>query len=265
MPQTYVVYLAIGAALASLLLTSWKIWTDRDFRNELRTFERTERAVRENNERNEALKRDTFEQGHVATATAEREKAQALWQQFEAAEHEKRDAFEASERTLRIRFMAQHDRAQTEAEARIKQEIQSYVQLEKWREGAWERNLSRLEQASKDLMGTTAGVVSLIDEGPFYSDARMIQETARVLDVFGDFQSSVSHFAMPAEMAELSKALVAQVTRILLNLSPVEKVRRSEERKVLLGSLKAELKLMSDKFLSRCGDFERDPSSFLKG
>lgn len=161
--------------------------------------------------------------------------------------------------------MAQHDRAQTEAEARIKEEVKSYVQLEKWREGAWERNLSRLEQASKALLGTTSGLVALVDEGPFYSDARMVQETARVLDVFGDFQSSVNHFAMPAEMAELSRELVGQVTKILLNLSPAEKVRRSEERKLLLNPLKAELKIKSDAFLRRCGDFERDPSAFLKG
>ena len=30
MPQAYVVYLAIVAAIASLLLTSWKIWVDRE-------------------------------------------------------------------------------------------------------------------------------------------------------------------------------------------------------------------------------------------
>lgn len=265
MPQTYLVYLALGAALASLLLSSWRIWNDRQFRSERLAFERTERAVRENYERNELQKRQTFEQNHLAEAAAQRARVQDQWLQFETAELENREAFASSERSLRIRFMAQHDRAQTEAEARIKEEVKSYVQLEKWREGAWERNLSRLEQASKALLGTTSGLVALVDEGPFYSDARMVQETARVLDVFGDFQSSVNHFAMPAEMAELSRELVGQVTKILLNLSPAEKVRRSEERKLLLNPLKAELKIKSDAFLRRCGDFERDPSAFLKG
>lgn len=265
MPQDYVVYLAIGVGLASLLLTSWKIWADRAFHKQLHAFERTERAVRENNERNEKLRREAFEQNHAATINAEKERAQTLWQQFEAAEREKREAFELSERTLRIRFMAQHDSAQTEAEARIKQEIADYVQLEKWREGAWQRNLARLEQASKDLTGTMSGLVSLIDEGPFYSDARMIQETARVLDVFGNFQSSASHFAMPGEMAELSKELVGRITHILLTLSPNQKVRQSQERKALLGSLKAELQARSEQFLDKCGDFERDPSAFLRG
>lgn len=265
MPQAYVVYLAIVVAVASLLLTSWKIWADRAFRKQLHTFERTERAVRENNERNERLKRETFERDHANTINAEKERAQQAWQQFEAAEREKREAFESSERTLRIRFMAQHDNAQTEAEARIKQEIADYVQLEKWREGAWQRNLSRLEQASKNLTGTTSGLVALIDEGPFYSDARMIQETARVLDVFGDFQSAVSHFAMPAEMAELSKELVGHITQILLTLSPTQKARESQERKALLGALKMELQAMSEQFLGKCGEFERDPSAFLRG
>ena len=265
MPQAYVVYLAVATAVASLLLTSWKIWADRAFRQQLHAFERTERAVRENNERNERLKRESFERDHAATINAEKERAQSTWQRFEAAEREKREAFESSERTLRIRFMAQHDSAQTEAEARIKQEIADYVQLEKWREGAWQRNLARLEQASKDLTGTMSGLVSLIDEGPVYSDARMIQETARALDVFGDFQSSVSHFAMPAEMAELSKELIARITHILLTLSPTQKVRESQQHKALLASLKAELQAVSELFLGKCGEFERNPSALLKG
>lgn len=265
MPQAYVVYLAVIAAVASLLMTSWKIWLDRDLRNEQQAFEKTERAVRENHERNEKLKRESFELGHAATVRDEKEVAQNQWREFETLEREKREAFEASERTLRIRFMAQQDRAFTEAEARIKKEIETYVDLEKWREGAWQRNLTRLEEASRDLTGTTAGLISLIDEGPFFDDMRMIQETARVLDVFGDFQTSVSHFAMPAEMSGLSKELVSHITKILLTLSPTQKTRESDERKALLAPLRAELKRMSDQFLKKCGDFERDPSAFLRG
>lgn len=264
MPQDYVVYLAIIVAIASLLMTSWKIWFDRDLEREQRAFERSERAVRENHERNEAQKREAFELNLAAVATADRETTTNQWQQFEAAEREKRESFESSERALRQRFMAGHDRASVEAEARIKREIESYIQLEKWREESWHRNLSRLELASKDLTGTAAGVFSLVDEGPYFSDERMIQETARVLDVFGDFQTSVGHFAIPKEMAELAKELVSHITRILLTLSPSQAVRESAERKALLAPLRQELETMADLFLRKCGDFERDPSAFLK-
>lgn len=263
MSQAYVLYLAVFISFASLILTGWKIWSDRGLRNELLSFQRSERSVRENTERNEARKREAFELGHAALVSEEKALAQAQWEQFEFTEREKRENFEAAERTLRVRFMAGQDRALADAEARIKHEIESYVKLEKWREETWQRNLTRLEQASKDLTGTTAGLVSLIDEGPFFDDVRMIQETARVLDVFGDFQTSVSHFAMPAEMSELSRELVGQVTKILLTLSPYEQVRKSDERKALLAPLRAEMKTMAAKFLSKCGDFERDPSAFF--
>jgi hypothetical protein len=263
MPHVYVEYIAIFIAVASLLLTGWKIWADRDVRKEWLAFERSERAVRENAERNERIKREAFELGVTDAIAADRQQSRDQRQDFEMSEREKREAFEASERTLRVRFMAGQDRALVEAESRIKNEIESYVKLEKWREETWQRNLTRLEQASKDLTGTTAGLISLIDEGPFYNDARMIQETARVLDVFGDFQTSVSHFAMPPEMSELSKALVGQVTKILLTLSPYEPIRKSEERKALLAPLRTELKVLSNLFISKCGDFERDPSAFF--
>ena len=263
MPQLTLVYLAVVAAVALLLMTIWKIWSDRDMRTQRLTFEKSERAIRENHERNEMQKREAFEKQHSAEARAEREMAQNLWQQFQTHERERRETFETSERTLRIRFMAQQERVNAEAEIRIKKEIESYVQLEKWREGSWQRNLSRLELASKDLTGTVSGLVSLIDEGPFYTDVRMIQETARVLDVFGDFQTSVSHFGMPVEMSELSKELINHVTKILLTLSPSQQIRKSDERKALLVPLRAELKIMADRFLSKCGDFERDPSAFV--
>jgi hypothetical protein len=263
MPHTLVVYLAIAAAVASMLLTGWKIWSDREFRKARLSFERTERAVRENYERNETLKRETFEKCMTAAAHADKDLTQNQWQVFETFERERREAFETSERTLRIRFMAQQDRGLTDAAARIKREIESYIQLEKWREGSWQRNLFRLEEASRDLAGTTSGLVSLIDEGPYYNDARMIQETARVLDVFGDFQTSVGHFAMPGEMQELSTELISHVTKILLSLSPSQKVRKSDDRKALLLPLRAELKIMSDQFIRKCGDFERDPSAFF--
>lgn len=265
MPQTYILYVAVVAALASLLMTSWKIWADRDLGRQRRAFERSERAVRENHERNEAQRREAFEQSLAAATSADREQVRAQWQQFELAERERRASFESAERTLRQRFMAGHDRASVEAEARIKSEIESFIQLEKWREESWHRNLSRLEQASKDLTGTAAGIFSLIDEGPYFSDERMIQETARVLDVFGDFQTSVSHFAIPKEMAELAKELINHITMILLSLSSSQAVRQSDERKALLAPLRVELEKIADRFLSKCGDFERDPGAFLKG
>ncbi len=265
MPSDYAVYVAIFAAIASLLLTGWKILSDREVQSRRRAFERSERAIRENYERNEAQKREAFEQTLAAAVDADRETAQTLWQQFASAAREQRESFENGERTLRQRFMAGHDRASVEAEARIKSELESYIQIEKWREESWHRNLSRLERASKDLTGTAAGLFSLIDEGPYFSDERMIQETARVLDVFGDFQSSVSHFAIPKEMSQLAKELVSHITVILLTLSPTQSVRESAERKALLAPLRAELENMADRFLGKCGDFERDPSAFLKG
>lgn len=264
MPQDYLVYIAFAAATASLLLTSWKIWSDRNASKEHRSFERSERAVRENHERNETLKREAFELGQAATASAERKRVQNQSLQFAASEREMREAFETSERSLRIRFMSQQERAATQAEVRIKKEIETYIQLEKWREGSWQRNLSRLELASKDLAGTTSGLISLIDEGHVFNDARMIHETARVLDVFGSFQTSVSHFGMPVEMAGLSKELIAHITKILLSLSPYQSVRKSDERRALLAPLREELKVMADMFLSRCSDFERDPSAFTE-
>ena len=264
MPQTYIVYIAIVAAIGSLLMISWKIWTDQEFRRERAAFERSERAIRENYERKETLRRETFEQEHAAAAAAARQLAQDQWQQFETAEREKRESFESSERGLRQRFMAGHDRNSIEAEARIKSEIEAFVQLEKWREESWHRNLSRLEQASKDLTGTAAGLLSLIDEGPYFTDERMIHETARVLDVFGDFQTSVGHFAIPKEMSELAKELVSHITTILLTLSPTQQVRESAERKAALAPLRQQLETLCDRFLHKCGDFERDPSAYLK-
>lgn len=263
MPQAYLEYLALSIAVASLLLTAWKVRVDRDLRKEWLTFQRSERAIRENTERNERVNREAFESGLNDSVSIDQEMRRNEQREFEATERERRENFEASERSLRTRFMAGQDRALLEAEARIKSEIESYVKLEKWREATWQRNLTRLEQASKALIGTTAGLIALIDEGPFYDDARMIQETARVLDVFGYFQTSVSHFAMPAEMSDLSKELVGQVTKILLTLSPCEHIRKSDERKAKLAPLRVGLKATSNLFISKCGDFERDPSAFF--
>lgn len=263
MPQAFVEYFAIFIAVSSLMLTAWKIRIDRDVRKEWLMFQRSERAIRENTERNERINREAFELGLTDSITAEREVVRNEWREFQADEREKREAFEVSERSLRARFMTAQDSALVEAEARIKYEIESYVKLEKWREETWHRNLTRLEQASKALLGTTSGLVALIDEGRFYDDTRMIQETARVLDVFGDFQTIVGHFAMPPEMSALSKTLVGHVTKILLTLSPDEQIRKSDERQALLAPLRVELKAICNVFVSRCGDFERDPSSFF--
>ncbi|MES2019227.1 MAG: hypothetical protein V4484_22275 [Pseudomonadota bacterium] len=263
MPQEYAPYIAIFVASLALLMVSWKMWSDRAFRAERLSFERSERAIRENHERNETRKREAFEQSQAAANSAERTAALDQLREFQAFEREEREMFEASEQTLRLRFMAQQEHASTDAEARIKQQIEAYIKLEKWREGSWQRNVSRLEQASQDLSGTTSGVISLIDEGPYFSDERMILETARVLDVFGSFQTSVSHFGMPIEMSALSKQLIGLITKILLSLSPSQAVRNSDGRKALLAPLRDELRNMSRLFLCKCGDFERDPSAFV--
>ena len=263
MPQFLVEHLALLIAVASLMLTAWRIRVDRDVKKEWLTVQRSERAIRENTERNERISREAFELALTDSTSAEREISRNEWREFQSSEREKRETFEAAERVLRSRFMTAQDSELVEAEARIKAEIEQYVKLEKWREETWQRNLTRLEKASEALIGTTSGLVALIDEGRFYDDARMIQETARVLDVFGDFQTSVSHFAMPPEITGLSKALVGHVTKILLTLSPDEQVRKSEGRQALLAPLRVELKSISNQFIRRCGDFERDPSSFF--
>ena len=265
MPQATLVYLALTVATASLALIGWKLWTDRHLRADHLALIRTERAIRENYERNESQKRDAFEQAQAAAANAHAEKLQSWWEQFSTSERDKREDFATTERTLRARFMSSQDSAFVAAEARIRHDIEAYVRLEKWREESWHRNLSRLDQASKDLMDTTAGLMSLIDEGPFLCDARMIQETARVLDGFGAFQTSATHFAMPADMAQLSQGLIRLMTEILLALHPQQAVRQSADYQARLAPMRAALKRDADGYLRRCGDFERDPSVFLCG
>ena len=184
-------------------------------------------------------------------------------QNFETSERQGRETFERAEEHKRQEFEERQARDAVEAQRRIQMELQSYIKLEEWREESLKRMLSRLEQASQELSRTSSGLESLIDEGPFFDDLRMIRETARVLDVFGDFQSSVGHFSLPPTISEVSERLVAHATKILLTLSPLQAVRQSDERKQMLAPLKADLQALTHLFMRRCSDFERNPATFL--
>ena len=63
----------------------------------------------------------------------------------------------------------------------------------------------------------------------------------------------------------MARQLIGHITKILLTLSPSQAIRESAERKALLAPLRDELDVLADRFLNRCGDFERDPGAFLKG
>lgn len=128
---------------------------------------------------------------------------------------------------------------------------------------AWNRIRTRLEEASQQLTKTQSGLISLIDDGPNFDEWKMIRETANALDVFGDFQTTVNHFALPDEIAKASRELIGHMTKILLTLSPVQEVRQSMERKALLAPLKEYLEEISKNFLTLCRQFERNPQLFV--
>lgn len=140
--------------------------------------------------------------------------------------------------------------------------MQSEISLQKFREAAREDNRKRLEKASVELQKTYNGLVALIEEGPVYKDLRMIRETAKVLDVFGDFQSTVSHYAMPTRISASSLELVDHITKILLFLSPDQTVRGDSKRIALLQPLHEELDGMYRDFRAHCRDFDSDPDSY---
>jgi len=102
----------------------------------------------------------------------------------------------------------------------------------------------------------------LVDDGPDYSDLKMIQATAEVLDIFGDFQTAVSHYALPHEIKSSSSDLVSHATEVLLTLSPLKEVRRSATRRDQLEPLKHRLIVKVDDFNKLCSHFEHDPSKF---
>ena len=221
---------AIVAAIASIATTGWKIVSDWKAVRHQNVFASGERAARE---------------------------------EFEKREREARQSFESEERKARedgAKIMALEA---AHAQERIQKELQSYIKLEKWREESWKRVLERLERAHRELEQTTVGLMGLIDDGPILTNLRMIKETAKVLDVFGDFQTSVRHFSLPETIETAASEFVELATRILLTLSPLQEVRQSEERKTLLHPLKAELIQLSSTFMRLCREFERNPSTFL--
>ena len=184
-------------------------------------------------------------------------------QAFEASEREKRQVFEAAERNAREDFEKNQATTTDSTQERFQKSLESYIKLEKWREESWQRVLARLEKASHELQKTTSGLTTLIDEGPHFDDLRMIKETAKVLDVFGDFQTLIGHFSLPESISAASAEVVDHVTRTLLTLSPLQRVRQSDERRTQLSPLRTELVRLSSSFMKLCRDFERNPSNFI--
>lgn len=134
--------------------------------------------------------------------------------------------------------------------------------LIKHRESVRADNRKRLEQASIELRKSVEGTIALIEEGPVFGDLRMIKETARVLDVFGDFQTTVGHYAIPPKISVATTELISHLTRILLTLSPQQEVRSDPIRIALLAPLKDKLNVQFDGFLTLCRAFDNDPDSF---
>jgi flagellar biosynthesis GTPase FlhF len=239
--QTSTVVAALLTALASLVTTALKIF-----------FDRRKSSARQQFESAESDKRQQFEK-------EQRDSRQA----FEKEEREARERFELEQADLQRVFENGQEAAAAERQARTKKELEDYIQMEKWKEQSWQRNLQRLEAAVEKLNRTSAGLKSLIDYGPLYDDLKMIQEAAGVLDIFGDFQTEVGHFALPAPMAALAKNLISHITKALLTLSPTQAVRQEPDRKAQLDALKIELIALVAQFNERCGDFERNPKAFL--
>jgi hypothetical protein len=184
-----------------------------------------------------------------------------IW--FDARVEKSRQGFEQRQNEQQQEFEQEQAKVAREAEERIEKNLKSYINLEEWKKTAWKSTLDRLELAHTQLKSTCAGLCSLIDDGPHFSDLRMIAETAKVLDVFGDFQSTVGHFSCPTEIAAASQDLIALSTQILLTLSPAQQVRQSRERREMLEALKQNLILKVEAFFTLCRAFQRDPSRFL--
>jgi hypothetical protein len=166
---------------------------------------------------------------------------------------------DTSERSKTHKFL----REEREAREAFKRDFESSVKLANYREESWHRVRTRLDEATGHLKETTSRLEKLVEDGPHFDDMRMVKETAEVLDVFGDFQTSVVHFTLPPRLAEAATDLISHYTTVLLTLSPLKEVRQSEERRLLLAPLKVGVTQRSKGFQDLCAEFERDPSKFF--
>jgi hypothetical protein len=222
---------AFLTAMASLATTVMRIWFDRAQGSRQNNFTSTERERRE---------------------------------EFESLERRLREDFERVQKREQQRFEATLTKASLDAQARIQKDLQEYIQLNKWREESWERNLERLEKASQTLSATLAGLVVLIDQGPGLEDLQMIAKTADVLDTFGEFKAAVGHFALPNETGRIGAVITSLVTKTLLTLSPTQAVRQTEAKKQQLSVLRDQLGAMAAVFKQHCGEFEANPHAFYE-
>jgi hypothetical protein len=183
-------------------------------------------------------------------------------QAFEQSEREAREKFEREQSERQRGFEAAEAVAATNRASQLQQNIQDYVQLGKWREASWVEKKALLEKALEEFDSTYVRLGAVIKFGPTYDDLKMIQETASALDVFGDFQSSMSHRLIPNQIKVLADDLISQTTRILLTLSPVQKVRGDADRRATLEALYTELASRKAEFEALCAEFEHNPPKF---
>lgn len=270
--QSNAISAAFVAAIASIATTGWKIFADakaatarrrfeREEREQREAFEATQRTARETFEKAEQERRTAFEESQAERSTKSQTDAQARELAFQESERTARESFERQERLARQEFADAQAIAQREAEVRIKKETETYIQLEKWKQESWKRKLERIQKASAELDDTVSGLILLIDDGPDLGDFKMITETAKVLDVFGDFQTSAKHYSLRGPVGQSAEALIKLITQILLTLSPIQEVRRSDKKKADLLPLKAAIIDLKSDFDRLCGQIDTDPRS----
>jgi hypothetical protein len=181
---------------------------------------------------------------------------------FEVSERKAREKFEQDQSQRQKEFEANEAREAGNRAADIQRKLQDYVQLGKWREASWVEKKVLIDTALKQFATASSGLCAVIEYGPVYDDLKMIKETAKVLDVFGDFQTSVAHRSLPSEIQAQASDLISHTTKILLTLSPVQAVRGQPERRATLENLKTELLAREASFNSLCAEFEHNPRRF---
>ena len=188
---------------------------------------------------------------------------------FDRAERGRRQAFERSERESRQRFEEEQNRkrltfeeAQATDEAARETAMQDYIKLGEWREESWERTRQRLDQVTALLNATVARIGSLIDQGPSYEDLQMIRETATALDSLANFKTEALHYSLPASISREIAKIIDQITKILLTLSPHQRVRQSSERKEALNERRTELSSLTTTYAQLCRKFIQNPKDF---
>ena len=171
-----------------------------------------------------------------------------------------RENFERTEREARQKFEMRLSKDLAEREQRL----QDYVLSQEWQLKLWSETKDSIEKMRRHLKATTSRLDAVVKCGGFLKNVEMIKQTAQVLDVFGDFQSSVEERPLPWWIQEQAGALVRSITVLLISLSPVQDKRADPTRQELLDGMWVERQKECDDFLELCALFERDPLRFEK-